>query len=85
MSSTRFGIIGSGMIAGVIAKAIIQSTVATLKAVASRRPENAQAFAQEHNIPLVFTGWNQLVASAELDAVYVATPTALPAASGSGR
>lgn len=76
MSSTRFGIIGSGMIAGVIAKAINQSTVATLKAAASRRPENAQAFAQEHNIPLVFTGWNQLVASEELDAVYVATPTA---------
>ncbi|NHI00224.1 Gfo/Idh/MocA family protein [Oceanimonas sp. MB9] len=76
MTQVQFGIIGSGMIAGVIARAIHQADGATLKAVASRRQEKAAAFAQEHHIPLVFTDWQQLVQSDDIDAVYVATPTA---------
>lgn len=76
MSKLSIGIVGAGMIAGVIANAIKQSASATTVAVASRRMESAKAFAQEHEIVTVFEHWEDLVASAEIDAVYVATPTA---------
>lgn len=76
MSTLRFGIIGSGMIAGVIAKAIQQAPSAQLVAVASRREESARAFAQAHNIPSVHADWQALVQAGDIDVVYVATPTA---------
>ena len=39
MSTLGFGIVGTGMIAGVIADAIAQSTGAKLTAVSSRKPD----------------------------------------------
>ena len=54
MSTVRFGIVGSGLIAGVTANAIRKISAAKVVAVASRRPENATAFAEEHVIDLVF-------------------------------
>ena len=76
MTSIRFGIIGSGMIAAVVAKAIQQSANASLVAVASRRPEKAREFAAEHGIPMVLEDWEQLIQEDSVDAVYIATPTA---------
>jgi predicted dehydrogenase len=76
MSSLRFGIIGSGMIAGVIANAIHQAPSAQLVAVASRRQTRASEFAQEYKIPTVYTDWQELIQAADIDVVYVATPTA---------
>ncbi|MBN8430063.1 Gfo/Idh/MocA family oxidoreductase [Microbulbifer salipaludis] len=76
MSLIRFGVIGSGMIAAVVAKAIQQSANASLVAVASRRREKAQEFAAEHSVPMVFDDWRQLIQEDSVDAVYIATPTA---------
>ncbi len=75
MSKLRFGIVGSGMIAAVVANAIKKADSAEVVAVASRTPANAQTFAAEHNIGLVFDSWQQLISSDQVDAVYVATPT----------
>ncbi len=77
MSTVRFGIVGSGLIAGVTANAIRKIAAAKVVAVASRRPENALAFAEEHVIDLVFNTWQELVASDQVDAVYIATPTSV--------
>jgi len=77
MSVLNIGIVGSGMIAGVIAKAIQEVETATLAAVASRRPESAGAFAKEHKIPTMFATWEEMVQSDLVDAIYVATPTAV--------
>ena len=77
MSTLNIGIVGSGMIAGVIAKAIQGVETATLAAVASRRPESAGEFAREHKIPTIFATWEEMVGSDLIDAVYVATPTAV--------
>ena len=77
MSTVRFGIVGSGMIAAVIANAMRKIEEAKVVAVASRRPENATAFAEKHAIDLVFDGWQELVASDQVDAVYIATPTSI--------
>lgn len=54
MNKLRLGIVGSGMIAGIIANAIKQVESIELVAVASRRPVSAKAFADEHGISLVF-------------------------------
>jgi len=74
--SIRFGIVGTGFIADVVANAI-KETDATLVAVASRRHETARAFADKHGGVQVFESWSDLVAWDGLDAVYVATPTSV--------
>nr|WP_319554528.1 Gfo/Idh/MocA family oxidoreductase [uncultured Vibrio sp.] len=76
MSKLRLGIVGSGMIAGVIAKAVKQVDSIELVAVASRRPISAKAFANEHGIDQVFDTWQEMIAFEGIDAVYIATPTA---------
>jgi predicted dehydrogenase len=72
----KFGIVGTGFIADVVANAIKQ-TEGRLVAVASRRHESAQAFADKHGGMQVFESWHELVAWDGLDAVYVATPTSV--------
>jgi predicted dehydrogenase len=72
----KFGIVGTGFIADVVAHAIKQ-TEGRLVAVASRRHESAKAFADKHGGMQVFESWNDLVAWDGLDAVYVATPTSV--------
>ncbi|GAA5213456.1 Gfo/Idh/MocA family protein [Corallincola platygyrae] len=77
MNELRVGIVGAGMIAGVLANAINQATGAKLVAVASRRRESAEQLASEFSIPTVFDDWQSLIGSDQLDAVYIATPTAV--------
>lgn len=76
-ASLRFGIIGTGSIAGAIAPAIRETAGTRLTAVASRTREGAEAFAREHGAPRVFDSYRDLLAWEEVDAVYVATPTAV--------
>jgi len=76
MSTLRLGIVGSGMIASVIANAVKQVENIELVAVASRRPVSAKAFADEHGINQVFDTWQEMLASDVIDAIYIATPTA---------
>jgi predicted dehydrogenase len=72
----KFGIVGSGYIADVVASAIPESR-GELVAVASRNHENAKAFADKHKGIKVFESWCDLVAWDGIDAVYVATPTSV--------
>ncbi len=77
MSELKIGIVGSGMIAGVIASAVSEVKTVKLAAVASRRRESAEAFAEEHDVATVFSTWEEMISSNLVDAVYVATPTAV--------
>ena len=70
-----FGIVGTGIIAGVIADAIARSANARLTAVSSRRIENAQRFTAERQGVAAVQGIDSLLARADVDAVYIATPT----------
>jgi predicted dehydrogenase len=75
MSPLGFGIVGTGMIAGVVADAISQSASARLAAVSSRRIENARRFTSERRGAAAVEGLDSLLARADVAAVYVATPT----------
>lgn len=74
MKKIRFGIAGPGTIARKFAKAIKNVPEAELVAVASRTREKGEAFASEFGVPTVFTSYEEMAASSDIDAVYVATP-----------
>ncbi|HZX24932.1 MAG TPA: Gfo/Idh/MocA family oxidoreductase [Woeseiaceae bacterium] len=73
----RWGFVGTGNIAGWMADVVRGSPSAELAAVASRRMETASAFATAHGAGKAFDSWERMLASDGIDAVYVATPTAL--------
>ena len=70
----RWGIIGPGGIAHTFAQGLLGNTNQKLVAVASRDLARGQAFASAYDIGEVFTDMRAMVASASVDAVYVATP-----------
>ena len=76
MSQLGIGIVGTGMIAGVIADAIAKSKNARLTAVSSRRIENAQSFVDKRQGALAVQGIGSLLTRTDVGAVYVAIPTA---------
>ena len=76
----RFGILGA-------AKAAIRSILESSRSfrniaiggVASRDKRKAEAFAKDHDIPLVFSDYDALLECKDIDAVYIALPPALHA------
>ncbi len=75
MNDVRFGIVGTGFIAEVIANSIEQADGATLSAVSSRKLEKAQAFVNDRTGVYAVQGVDALVSRDDVDAVYIATPT----------
>lgn len=76
--SVRFAIIGCGTIAPFHAQAIQRADGAALVAVASRRPEQARAFAEERGIAWAPTV-DDLLRRSDVDAVTICTPSGLHA------
>src|SRR5260221_6126248 len=75
-SQLRFGIVGTGMIAGFIADAIDKSTNAKLIGVSGRQIDNAQSFVAKRQGVAAVQGLDDLLARADVDAVYIGIPTA---------
>lgn len=74
-SRLRWGILSTGRIAGIFARAVAASPAAGwLAAVASRSEESARRFAAEHGIPRAHATYASLVDDDHVQAVYVATP-----------
>jgi len=73
----RWGIVGTGGIANGMANQIKRADRAELAAVASRKIETAKVFAEKHGVPNAFSSWTEMLSSDAIDAVYVATPTAI--------
>ena len=73
----RMGIVGTGMIANVMAKAIAESATAQLVAVSSRRLATAQEFAEQFEAAKAFDSWQKMIDWSGIDAVYVAVPTSV--------
>lgn len=79
----RLGILGCAKIAGVfchhVASGPAPSTRVHIAAVASRRAENAQAFAAAHGIARAHGSYEALLADDGVDAVYIPLPNSLHA------
>lgn len=75
MKALRWGILSTGTIAKKFAQTLDgMKGEAIFGAVASRDLSKAKAFAQEYGALAYFGSYEELVASDEIDAVYVATP-----------
>src|SRR5438309_1372340 len=74
----RWGVLGTARIAaGAVVPAIKRSEKSELVAVASRDLGQARAWAQERGAPKAFGSYDEMLASDEIDAVYVPLPNAL--------
>lgn len=70
----RWGVLGPGGIANTFADAVREGTRSRVVAVGSRSAERARAFADAHGIDRAHGSYAALVADADVDAVYVASP-----------
>ncbi|MFC0679381.1 Gfo/Idh/MocA family protein [Lysobacter korlensis] len=77
MGTIRWGMIGCGAVTEVKSGPPLYSVPGSaLVAVASRNAASARDYAQRHGVRQVFEDIDELIASDEVDAVYVATPPA---------
>ena len=74
-SELGFAIVGTGMIAGYHAQAIRQTAGARLVGVVSRSAETGAAFAARHEIPIVTSSVEAMVARPDVHVITVATPS----------
>lgn len=77
MKHLQWGILSTGNIAGKFATSLNSTDQASLRAVASRDTQKAQAFAQEHGIPASYGSYQELLADPAVDAVYIGLPNHL--------
>jgi len=76
----RFAVIGTNKITDNFIAAAKQCKEFQLSAIYSRTREKAVQYANKHNVPLIYDNLDELAASKEVDAVYVASPNSLHAA-----
>jgi predicted dehydrogenase len=69
----RWGILGTGWMAGIFAKELRLHPEAEISAVASRGSARAAAFASEHGIPRHFDSYQALVNCDDIEIVYDAS------------
>ncbi|MGI5407883.1 Gfo/Idh/MocA family protein [Streptomyces chartreusis] len=70
----RWGILATGGIAAAFTADLVDLPDAEVVAVASRRQESADAFAERFGIPRAYGDWTSLAEDGDIDVVYVATP-----------
>jgi predicted dehydrogenase len=78
----RWGILGTGRIAGEFARGLTATPDAQLVAVGSRTQESADRFSDEHHIPRRHATYEALAADPDVDAIYISTPHSLHAENG---
>lgn len=76
MTKVNIGIIGTGFIATILAPEIQSSSKARLAAVSSRTLAKAEEFVASYPGAVAVEGADRLIERDDVDAVYVATPTA---------
>ena len=73
----RWGIMGTGNIAGQFCGGVRSSQRNVLQAVGSRSMESAAKFAASHEIPDAFGSYGELVADPNVDAIYISLPNSM--------
>ncbi|MGH3464066.1 MAG: Gfo/Idh/MocA family protein [Kribbellaceae bacterium] len=79
MDQVRWGLLSTAAIGRVVVDAARGTARTRFVAVASRDAGRARQFADECGLELSFGSYEELLASEEVDAVYVALPVALHA------
>jgi D-xylose 1-dehydrogenase (NADP+, D-xylono-1,5-lactone-forming) len=79
MSQVRWGLVSTANINKRLIPAIRASRRGELVAVASRTAASAESYAQEWEIPRAFASYEAMLASDEVDAVYISLPNHLHA------
>src|SRR2546422_6823272 len=75
MSRTlSWGVIGTGLIAGIFANGVKQSQTGTLVAVGSRSQAAADTFGETWRIPHRYSRYEDVLADQSVQAVYLAVP-----------
>ena len=74
MKKIRWGIMGTGRIAGVFCDMLKELAPAIIYAVASRTEEKALAFGQKYGAEKCYGSYEELVEDDNVDIIYVATP-----------
>lgn len=72
-----WGILGTGNIARQFAAGVSTSRRGTLRAVGSRTQENAAAFAAKFHVQTAYGSYEELLADASVQAIYVSLPNTL--------
>lgn len=70
----RWGILGAGRIAEKFSLALDHTEGNEVYAVASQDGNRAKEFADKHNAPKAYEGYQQLVEDPDVDIIYIATP-----------
>jgi xylose dehydrogenase (NAD/NADP) len=70
----RWGILSTARITSALIDPINQAKRSELAAVASRSPDKASAFAQEHGIPQAYGSYEELLADPTIDVAYIPLP-----------
>lgn len=73
----RWGLVGAGRIANTFVQDMSWVENARITAVAARSLDNAQQFADKHDIASAYQGYDTLFADPNIDAVYISTPHTL--------
>ena len=74
MTKLRWGILGTGRIAGIFSRGVAASQTGQLLAVGSRTQESADRFAREFGLARAHGSYDALLGDPEVSAVYIATP-----------
>jgi len=74
LTGARWGILGTGRIAGLFATGLASAPGAELVAVGSRTQESADSFGDQFSIPHRHGSYAGLAADPDVDVIYVATP-----------
>ncbi len=74
MTKLRWGILGTGRIAGIFSRGVAASQTGELAAVGSRTRESADRFAREFGLGRAHGSYEALLGDPEVSAVYIATP-----------
>lgn len=74
MRKLYIGLMGTGNIAGVMAKTVNDMKGVTLYAAASRTEEKAKAFAKQYGVKKAYGSYEAMLKDDKVDLVYIATP-----------
>ena len=70
----NWGILGAGLIASKLSKAIAEADGASLYAIGSRDLEKSKKFALKYGVEHAFGSYEELCSCPEIDVIYIATP-----------